>query len=103
MNKFYSFIGLAKKAGKIVGGEVAVVNAIQKKTACLVLVASDASDNTKKKFNNSANYYHFKIAEVGSKEELGQAIGEEFRAVICVTDLGFATKMIAMLDEYSEN
>lgn len=99
MNKFYSFVSLAKKAGKVVGGEVAVVNAIQKKTACLILIASDASKNTKKKFTNSANFYHLELAEVGTKEELGQAIGEEFRAVLCITDLGFAKKMISMIND----
>jgi len=48
MSKFYSLLGLCKKAGKLVGGEVAVENAIRQKTAVLLILAGDASGNTRK-------------------------------------------------------
>lgn len=99
LKKIFSFIGLAKKAGKISGGEVAVVNAIKKKTATLLLVATDSSDNTRKKFNNSAEFYNIPILEFGSKEELGNAIGEDFRAVLCINDEGFSKKIQLMISE----
>ena len=54
MRKFYSLLGLCKRANKVAGGEVAAEEAIRGKKACLVIVAGDASANTKKKFHNSA-------------------------------------------------
>lgn len=51
-DKALSMIGLATKAGKIASGEFAVESAVRKGKAVLVIIASDASDNTKKSFND---------------------------------------------------
>ena len=48
MNKVLSLLGLAFRSGNLVSGEFAAREAVRKKTAALVIVASDASDNTKK-------------------------------------------------------
>ena len=77
MNKFFSLLGLCKRAGKLVAGEVAAEQAVRKKQAYLLILAQDASKNTKKKFTNSAVYYELPLAEIGTKEELGRAIGAE--------------------------
>ena len=42
-------IGLAARAGKIGSGEFAVEKAVKGRKACLVIIAEDASANTKKK------------------------------------------------------
>ncbi len=99
MNKFYSLLGLCKKAGKVVGGEVAAENAIRQKTAKLLILAGDASGNTKKKFHNSAAYYKISLVEMGDKESLGSAVGEEFRAILAVTDGGFAKRLLELAEE----
>lgn len=99
MSKFYSLLGLCKKAGKVVGGEVAVENAIRQKTTELLILAGDASGNTKKKFNNSAAYYEISLIEMGDKVSLGGAIGDEFRAILGVTDKGFAKKLMELAEE----
>lgn len=99
MNKIYSLLGLCKKAGKIAAGETAAVEAIRGKKACLVLVAEDASENTKKKFQNSAVYYEVPLVIYGEKVDLGRAVGEELRAVLVVTEEGFAKKLIALTQQ----
>ena len=93
-----STISLAQKAGRIRSGEFAVEKAIPSGEAQLVIVASDASDNTKKKFRDSCTYYHVPFVEYETKANLGHAIGRQMRAVICVTDQGFAKKMLEMMD-----
>ena len=93
MGKFYSLLGLCKRAGRLAGGEVAAEQAVRGKEARLLVVAGDASANTKKKFRNSAAYYHIPLAEVGTKAELGKAVGEDMRAVLAITDAGFAKKL----------
>lgn len=98
MRKVYSLLGLCKRAGKIAGGEVAAIEAIRGKKAFLVIVAEDASANTKKKFHNAAAYYEIPIIEFGTKSDLGRAIGEEIRAVLAVTESGFAQKLRMLTD-----
>ena len=48
-NKALNMLGLAQKAGKMVGGYDATNIAILNKKAMLVFIASDISNNTKEK------------------------------------------------------
>ena len=89
-NKALSMIGLAAKAGRLSSGETAVENAIKSYNAYLVIVAEDASDNTKKKFEDMCNYRDIRIIHFSTKEELGKVLGKEYRATIAVTDENFA-------------
>lgn len=91
--KVLGTLGLATKAGKVVSGEFMTEKAIRDKSAELVIVAVDASKNTKKKFSNSCAFYKVPYAEFSDKITLGNAIGKEFRASLAVTDRGFAASM----------
>ena len=51
-NKVLSLLGLATKAGKIASGEFSTEKSVKSGKGFLVLVAADASENTKKKFRN---------------------------------------------------
>ena len=77
MRKFLSLLGLCKRAGKLAAGEVAAEQAVRGKQAYFLILSEDASKNTKKKFRNSAAYYELPLAEIGTKEELGRAIGTD--------------------------
>lgn len=89
-NKAYGMIGMAMKAGKVASGEFATEKAVKSGKAALVIVSKAASENTKKKFQNMCDYYEVPIYFFGEKEELGHAIGKEFRASLAVLDTGFA-------------
>ena len=52
ISKELSLLGLAAKAGRVVSGEFATEKAVKAGKARLVLVAGDASDNSKKKFSD---------------------------------------------------
>ncbi len=78
------------KAGKVVSGEQTVEMAIKSGEVFLCIVAVDASDNTKKKFNNMCTYRNIDLIEFGEKATLGGAIGKEYRATIGIADEGFA-------------
>ena len=103
MNKFLSLLGLCKRAGKLAAGEVAAEQAVRKKQAYLLILAEDASANTKRKFRNSAAYYELPLAEIGNKEELGRAIGADLRSIIAITEEGFAKKLKQLADDIIEN
>ena len=51
-SKVLSMLGLAAKAGKVASGEFSTEKEVKSGNACLVIVAEDASDNTKKLFRN---------------------------------------------------
>lgn len=89
-NKITSMLSLATKAGKIVSGEFMVENAIKDQSARLVILATDCSENTKKKFSDRCNYRNIPYREFSNKDELGHCIGKEFRACVAVLDEGFA-------------
>ncbi len=86
IDKALNMISMAMKAGKLVSGEFACEQAIKDGSGCLCIVASDASNNTKKSFSNSCDFYEVKYIEYGTKESLGHAIGKEYRASIVVCD-----------------
>lgn len=98
-NKVLAYIGLATKAGKVASGEFSTEKAVKEKKARLVIVAMDASDNTKKMFTNMCTYYKVPIYFMADKETLGHAMGKQFRASLAVNDQGFANAMIKTFDK----
>ena len=103
LNKFFSLLSLCQKAGKLCSGELTCENALKGKKAKLLIVAQDASDNTVKKFTNSAQFYGCEIIRTGTKENLGSSIGRDMRSVMAVTDEGFAKQLKILSEQLSEN
>lgn len=98
MDKVLSLLGLTARGRNLVSGEFSTEKAVKEEKAFLVVVATDASDNTKKMFTNMCNYRSIPIFFYGSKEELGKAIGKEMRASIAVTNEGMAANIIRHLE-----
>ena len=92
-------IGLATKAGKVASGEFSTEKEVKSARAYLVIVAGDASENTKKKFRNMCAYYKVPCILFGDKEQLGRAIGREYRSSLAVCEAHFAEKIAALLAE----
>lgn len=91
--KLLQLIGLAMRAGKIVSGEEQVVLAIRQQQVSLVFITEDASENTRKKITDKSTFYKVPYLFIGSRFDLGRAIGKEARVVVGVADKGFAKKM----------
>lgn len=89
-DKVFGYLGLATKAGKIASGEFMTEKSVKEGKAKIVIVADDASDNTKKMFRNMCEFYHVPLYIMANKEQLGNAIGKQFRASLAVLDDGFA-------------
>lgn len=97
-NNILSMISLATKAGKTVSGEFSTENAVKAGKANLVLIAGDASANTKKLFTNMCNYYKVPFYIFSTKSELGHCMGKEKRASMAITDVGFANAVQKKLE-----
>ena len=89
-SKALSMIGLATKAGKVASGEFNTEKEVKSARAYLVIVAGDASENTKKKFRNMCEFYQVPIYFYKDKDTLGHAMGKEFRASLAILDEGLA-------------
>ncbi|NLC18235.1 MAG: 50S ribosomal protein L7ae [Clostridiales bacterium] len=88
--KVYSLLGIAAKSRNIASGEFLTEKAVKEHKAALVIVAADASDNTKKMFTNMCTYYDVPIYFFGEKENLGHAIGKQMRASLAVLNKGLS-------------
>lgn len=97
-DRVLSLISLATKAGKIASGEFSTEKEVKAGRAAAVIVAKDASDNTKKKFKNMCDFYRVPIYFYADKDTLGHAMGKEFRASLAVLDAGFAKGMKKAMD-----
>ena len=94
-------IGLAQKAGKTASGEFSTEKAVKTGCAALVIVSTESSDNTKKKFRNMCTYYEVPLYILSDKEALGHAMGKEFRASLAVQDENFAKAIMKELEKES--
>ena len=101
-NKVESLLGLCTRAGRLVSGEFAAESAVKDGSAWLVIVATDASGNTKKLFKDKCSFYEVPCFEYGTKESLGHCIGKEIRASIAILDEGFAKSIIKQLEGVNE-
>ena len=95
--KTYMLLGLAFRARRLCTGSDACEIAVKKRKACLVIVAEDASDNTKKKYKNMCNYRNIEIIFWGEKDLLGKFTGKGLTTVAALTDEGFAKRFKEML------
>ncbi|MCT8139858.1 YlxQ family RNA-binding protein [Anaerobacillus sp. CMMVII] len=95
--QWFSLLGLAARARKLVTGEELVIKSIRKKDVSLVIVANDASDATKKKLQDKCNFYNVTLIFAADRDQLGSAIGKHERVVVGVIDEGFAQKLLSIL------
>ncbi|MGI5873046.1 MAG: L7Ae/L30e/S12e/Gadd45 family ribosomal protein [Bacillota bacterium] len=90
----YTFLGFAQKAGKAVSGENTVEAKIKEKNARCVVVAADAPDAAKEKFERLARRYHVPFLIFGEKNRLGAAIGKSPRNVVLISDKNIAGQIL---------
>ena len=89
-DKVMGMLGLAKRARCLVSGEEKVLDTVRSRKSGAVILARDASDNTKKKFHDKCSYYGIRVFEYGTKETIGHA-------VVSLTDRNFAESIVRLL------
>ena len=98
MNKFFNFLGLAKRSGNLIEGYSKCDEQRNRRSFYLVIVSDDASNSTKKKFKNHCIEKKIPLIEDFSKEELGNTIGREELKVLAVVDKNMAEKLISLYE-----
>lgn len=91
-----SLLGLASRARMITCGDI-LLKDLRNKRVSLVIIAEDASDNTKKKYSDKCQFYKVDYFIVGDIDDLSNAIGKTNRVAIGIKDRGFADKIKSKL------
>ena len=102
INKIYSMIGLAMKAGKVAFGSDMCEDKIKRKDGkdvSLIIIAEDTSINTKDKFIKLASLYNINIVVFGKIGLLSSSIGKSNKGVFAVLDNGLGNKILQMVKE----
>lgn len=101
-NRILSMLGLAARGRNVVSGELQTLNAVKDGSAMLVIVAEDASENTRKLFTDKCSYYQVPFRIYGDKVSLGRAIGKDLRSSLAIINAGLAQSVIGYLESENE-
>lgn len=99
--KVLSLLGLSARAGYIASGEFMTEKSVKEGKSFLVIVAGDASDNTKKNFRNICAFYNVPVCFYSDKDTIGHSIGKEYRASLSVNNQGMAAQVLKYFDDMS--
>ena len=98
--KLQAFLGLVRRAGKIVYGKELVRDYLGKKQAKkLLLVASDASGEVKSDWCKRSQSHGATciILNNTDRSALGNAVGKEMLSVVAIADEGFADQILKLV------
>ena len=88
------YLGLAKRAGKVIPGYRTCAALLGKGKIRLIIVAEDASSNTKEKFKSLCSRYQVPCMIYGSSDLLSEAAGMSGISVFGIEDKNIADVMI---------
>ena len=99
MDKFFNFLGLAKRSKNLLEGYSKCNEGKRKQKIYLFIISKDASDSTKRKFINYCVINEIPYIHDFLKEELGEALGREEIKILALTDKNMAEKLLALYKE----
>ncbi|MCT8976817.1 ribosomal L7Ae/L30e/S12e/Gadd45 family protein [Clostridium sp. CX1] len=102
IDKFLQFLGLTKRAGKLQEGYNKCEDAIKRNNIHLIVMSSDASENTVDKFLLYGDRYKVPILRGYSKEELGGALGLPEIKILGVSDKKMSERLLHLWKEKEE-
>ncbi|WP_066893770.1 ribosomal L7Ae/L30e/S12e/Gadd45 family protein [Clostridium nigeriense] len=101
MDKFFNFLGLAKRSGNVIEGYSKCDEERNRRSIYLFIISKDASNSTKKKFKNHCLLKNIRFIENFSKEEIGLSIGREEVKILAITDENMANKLYTLYETQS--
>jgi len=99
-------IGMCRKAGKAIIGTPMVCEYLKKaginkntsEDPCIIIEASDTSENTHKRICDKASYYNVKHVRIQSTcDVLGKAVGKGEVAAIAIADPNFCRAVLGKI------
>lgn len=104
MDKTLGYLGLAKKAGALQAGETNSGAAVRAGKARVLLLASDASENARRRAEGFIYSTQTPLVILPySKLELSSAVGSSDCAMAAITDIGLAAVFMSSLCDSSDS
>lgn len=101
-NKFLQFLGLTKRAGKLLEGYNKCEDAMKRRGISLMILSLDASENTADKFLKYSEKYKVPVLQGYSKEELGSVLGLEEIKILAVSDKKMSKQLLSLWKQNEE-
>ena len=103
MDKALGYLGLMRKANAVAIGETDTGAAAKSGKAVLICLASDASDNARKRAETFAHARAVPIVRLPyEKQTISDLVGKAGCSMLAVTDIGFAAAFAAALADGAE-
>jgi ribosomal protein L7Ae-like RNA K-turn-binding protein len=90
-------LGLCHRAGKAASGDLSAQQALKKRKGNLLILADDVSDRTREKYLGLAARVGVPCYCVGTRDELGDALGKAHRAAVVIQSRDFAKGIVGIL------
>lgn len=97
MKRALNMLGLCMRAGRLVSGEKACIQAIRSGSACAVLLDAAAAKNAVKAVRDACAFREVPLLTVPA-HALGDAIGKPGRMVVAITDPSFADRILKLAE-----
>ncbi len=94
------YLSLAAKAGEVFSGSDAVAGRLRGGKVGVLFIATDLSEESRKKFSAMAGHAGVELVAMFDKESLGTLIGKEHRGVVAVEPGGFIAPIKRELEIY---
>ena len=95
MKRMLNMLGLCMRAGRIISGEKACVQAVRAGGACAVVLDRAAAKNAVKAVTDACSYNEVPLV-YAPEFELGDAIGKSGRMVAAITDPSMADRILEL-------
>ena len=92
-------VSMAQRAGKIASGAFAVEKAFQENAVKLLLIAEDATADSRDRFHILADKNHVPNVICMSRASLGGALGKGLRSAAAILDEGFKKSLLKITEE----
>ena len=96
--KILSYLGFARKAGKLLSGQETCLQSMKKGKLRLLLLTEDLSENTRKKLISGAEQCGVSYRVYGHSDDIARAVGMRGNAVFGITDENFSNVIIKEID-----
>jgi ribosomal protein L7Ae-like RNA K-turn-binding protein len=101
-DRFLQFLGLTKRAGKLLEGYNKCEDAVKRKNVHLIIMSLDASENTKDKFLKYRDKYGIQVLQGYNKEELGNVLGLEEIKILAICDKKMSERLLSLWRDKEE-
>lgn len=98
-DKFLQFLGLTKRAGKLLEGYNKCEDAVKRNKVHLIILSNDTSDNTVDRFIKYGEKYKIPVLKAYNKEELGSALGTEEIKILGVIDSKMGERLACIYND----